>query len=396
MKILVLNCGSSSLKYQLVDMSNETALAKGLVERIGIAGSRLVHEKEGADKVIIEQDIKDHTVAVQMAIDALTHAGHGVIADVKEIGAAGHRVVHGGENFAEAALICDEVKAAIKECSSLAPLHNPANLVGIEVCEKLLGVPQVAVFDTAFHQTMPKKTYLYGLPYEMYDKHKVRRYGFHGTSHKYVSDRAADMLGKPISELKLISCHLGNGASVCAIQGGKVLDTSMGLTPLEGLIMGTRTGDMDPAAVTFIMQKEGLDTSGMDDLMNKKSGVAGVSGISSDFRDLEKASAEGNERARLALDMYDYRVAKYIGAYTAAMNGVDAIIFTAGVGENGADTRKGICQYLGYLGVALDDEKNGKRGKELDISAEGAKTRVLVIPTNEELVIARETLQLTK
>lgn len=394
MKILVLNCGSSSLKYQLVDMANEVALAKGLVERIGIEGSRLVHEKEGMEKVIIQADIPNHNVAVQMAIDALTDAGHGVIADVKEISASGHRVVHGGENFAEAALICDKVKEAIKECAALAPLHNPANLVGIEVCEKLLDVPQVAVFDTAFHQTMPQKTFLYALPYEIYENHKVRRYGFHGTSHKYVSDRAAHMLGKPIGQLKLISCHLGNGASVCAIKEGRVLDTSMGLTPLEGLIMGTRTGDMDPAAVTFVMEKENLDTASMDDLMNKKSGVQGISGISSDFRDLESAAAEGDKRCQLALDMYNYRVAKYIGAYTAAMNGVDAIIFTAGVGENGSTTRKGVSDYLGYLGITLDEEKNSKRGKEMDITTKDSKVRVLVIPTNEELVIARETKSL--
>ncbi|MCL2855027.1 MAG: acetate kinase [Defluviitaleaceae bacterium] len=394
MKILVLNCGSSSLKYQLVDMATETAMAKGLVERIGIEGSQLVHEKDGMDKVKIGAEIPNHTVAVQMAIDALTHAEHGVIADVKEIGAAGHRVVHGGENFADAALITDEVKAAIKECASLAPLHNPANLIGIEVCEKLLGVPQVAVFDTAFHQTMPEHSFLYGLPYELYDKYKVRRYGFHGTSHKYVSDRAAAILGKPIGELKLISCHLGNGASVCAIKYGKSVDTSMGLTPLEGLIMGTRTGDMDPAAVTYIMEKEGLSPTAMEDLMNKKSGVAGVSGLSSDFRDLEDGKANGHKGATLALQMYAYRVAKYIGAYTAAMNGVDAIIFTAGVGENGADTRKDVSEYLGYLGVAIDDEKNGKRGKELDVSTPDAKVRVLVIPTNEELIIARETIGL--
>ncbi|MCL2575375.1 MAG: acetate kinase [Defluviitaleaceae bacterium] len=396
MKILVLNCGSSSLKYQLVDMQTEQALAKGLVERIGIENSRIVHQKGEGEKVTIEQDIPNHQVAVQLAIDALLHTGHGVITDVKEISAAGHRVVHGGENFSQAAIVTDEVKKAIAECSSLAPLHNPANLVGIEACEKILDVKQVVVFDTAFHQTMPEKAFMYALPYGLYEKYKVRRYGFHGTSHKYVSVQAAALLGKPIADLKLISCHLGNGASVCAINAGKCIDTSMGLTPLEGLIMGTRTGDMDPAAVTFVMEKEKLSPAGMDDLMNKTSGVHGVSGVSSDFRDLEQAATDGNERAKLALDMYAYRVAKYIGAYTAAMNGVDAIIFTAGVGENGASTRKDICEYLGYLGVSINDERNGKRGIEIDISADNAKTRVVVIPTNEELTIARETLQLIK
>ncbi|MCL2169255.1 MAG: acetate kinase [Defluviitaleaceae bacterium] len=396
MKILVLNCGSSSLKYQLIDMSTEKSLAKGLVERIGIENSRIVHETDKAGKITMNEDIPNHQVAVGLAIKALTDAEHGVINDVSEIAAAGHRVVHGGENFSKAAIVNDEVKKAIAECSSLAPLHNPANLVGIKACEALLSVPQVVVFDTAFHQTMPEKAFMYALPYGLYEKYKVRRYGFHGTSHKFVSAQAATLLGKPLNELKLISCHLGNGASVCAIKNGECVDTSMGLTPLEGLIMGTRTGDMDPAAVTFVMDKEGLTPTGMDDLMNKSSGVLGISGVSSDFRDLEDARAKGDKRADLALQMYAYRVAKYIGAYTAAMNGVDAVIFTAGVGENGKDTRKEICEYLGYLGVSIDDEKNSQRGKEIDISQPDAKTRVLVIPTNEELVIARETAGLVK
>jgi len=396
MKILVLNCGSSSLKYQLVDMTTEAALAKGLVERIGIENSRIVHETDKAGKVVMEEDIPNHQVAVELAIKALTSPKHGVITDVKEISAAGHRVVHGGENFTAAAIVNEEVKKAIAECSALAPLHNPANLVGIKACEAILDVPQVVVFDTAFHQTMPEKAFMYALPYALYDKYKVRRYGFHGTSHKYVANQAVALLGKPLSQLKLISCHLGNGASVCAIKHGECVDTSMGLTPLEGLIMGTRTGDMDPAAVTFIMEKEKLSPSGMEDLMNKTSGVLGISGVSSDFRDLEKARAEGNAKADLALSMYAYRVAKYIGAYTAAMNGVDGIIFTAGVGENGPNTRKEICDYLAYLGVALDDAKNAKRGEEIDVSVADAKVRVLVIPTNEELTIARETLELVK
>jgi len=397
MKILVLNCGSSSLKYQLIDMSTEAAPAKGLVERIGIAGSRLVHQKEGMDKVTIEADIPNHDVAVKLVIEALMDAGHGVIKDISEIGAAGHRVVHGGEFFTSSAVVTPEVKKAISDCVALAPLHNPANLIGIEACEKLMGAtPQVAVFDTAFHQTMPPKAYLYAIPYGLYEKHKIRKYGFHGTSHYYVTARAAEMLGKPIEQLKLISCHLGNGASVCAVDGGKSVDTSMGLTPLEGLMMGTRCGDMDPAAVAFIMDKEGLTTKQMESLMNKESGVLGVSGVSSDFRDIEDAVAKGHAQATTALDMYHYRVAKYIGSYAASMNGVDAVIFTAGVGENGPETRLAICEYLGYLGVQADEAKNKVRGKEVDFSKDGAKVRSMVVPTNEELVIARDTHALCK
>ena len=392
MKILVLNCGSSSLKYQLIDMTTEAALAKGLVERIGIAGSRLVHQKEGADKVTVEAEIPNHDVAVKLVMEALLHTGHGVISDISEISAAGHRVVHGGEFFTSSAVVTDKVKAAISDCVALAPLHNPANLIGIEACEKLMpNTPQVAVFDTAFHQTMPDKAYLYAIPYGLYEKYKIRKYGFHGTSHNYVTARAAAMLGKPIEQLKLISCHLGNGASVCAVDGGKSVDTSMGLTPLEGLMMGTRSGDMDPAAVAFIMDKDGLTTKQMENLLNKESGVLGISGISSDFRDIEDAVAKGDARAKTALDMFHYRVAKYIGSYAAAMNGVDAVIFTAGIGENGTDTRLAICEYLGYLGVKADADKNNVRGKEVDFSADGAKVRSLAVPTNEELVIARDT-----
>lgn len=396
MKILVLNCGSSSLKYQLIDMQTEVALAKGLVERIGIEGSRIVHEKDGEGKIETNTDIPNHQVAVQLAVDALLDSSHGVIGSVKEISAVGHRVVHGGENFAKAVVVDDKVKQAIEDCIALAPLHNPANLIGIEACEKLLDVPMVVVFDTAFHQTMPDKAFMYALPYELYDKYKIRRYGFHGTSHKYVASRAASMLGKPIHELKLVSCHLGNGASVCAVLNGKCVDTSMGLTPLEGLIMGTRAGDMDPAAVTFVMEKEGLSPAAMEDLLNKASGVLGISGVSSDFRDLEKESSEGHERAALALRMYAYRVAKYVGAYAAAMSGVDAVIFTAGVGENDMHMRKQICEYLGFLGIGIDDDKNSRRGIEIDVSVCDAKVRTLVIPTNEELTIARETLELVR
>ena len=397
MKILVLNCGSSSLKYQLIDMANETALAKGLVERIGIDGSRLEHKRDGGEKTQIVQDIPNHEVAVGLVMEALQHADYGVIKDVSEIKAAGHRVVHGGEHFTKSVIVTDVVKATISECAALAPLHNPANLIGIEACEKLMpGVPQVAVFDTAFHQTMPEKAYLYAIPYGLYEKYKVRKYGFHGTSHKYVAARTAEMLGKPIEQLKIVTCHLGNGASVCAIDGGVSVDTSMGLTPLEGLVMGTRSGDMDPAAVAFIMEKEGLTTKQMENMLNKESGVLALSGVSSDFRDIEDACAQGNERAQMALDVYHYRVARYVGSYAAAMNGLDAVVFTAGVGENGPETREAICSYLGYLGIKVDNEKNAVRGKERDFSAEGSTAHAMVIPTNEELVIARDTLGLCK
>ena len=394
MKILVLNCGSSSLKYQLIDMNSENALAKGLVERIGIEGSRLVHER-GEEKTTVDAEIPNHDIAVKYVIEMLTSSKHGVIRSMDEISAAGHRVVHGGEHFTASAIITPEAKKAIEDCFSLAPLHNPANLTGILACEKLLpNVPQVAVFDTAFHQTMPQKAYLYAIPMSLYDKYKIRRYGFHGTSHKFVSARAAAMLGKSIKDLKLITCHLGNGASVCAIDGGKSVDTSMGMTPLEGLIMGTRSGDIDPAVVSFLMEKEGLTAKDIENILNKESGVLGLSGISSDFRDIEDAASKGNDMAQNAIDAFCYRVAKYVGAYAAAMNGVDAVVFTAGVGENGKVVRAGVCQYLGYLGVHIDASKNDIRGKEADFSDASAKVRALIVPTNEELVIARDTLSL--
>lgn len=396
MKILVINAGSSSLKYQLIDMDNKNVMAKGLCERIGIDGSRLKHTPGGKDTVIIESPMPDHAQAISLVIDALVSKEHGVISSMEEIGAVGHRVVHGGESFSESVVIDEAVKEGIKECIELAPLHNPANLTGIEACEKVMpGVPQVAVFDTAFHQTMPKKAYLYGLPYEYYEKYKVRRYGFHGTSHKYVSARAAEMLGKPLSDLRIITCHLGNGSSIAAIDHGKVVDTSMGLTPLAGVIMGTRCGDIDPAIVTFLMEKEGLDPKAMDGVMNKKSGVLGISGVSSDFRDLDAAASEGNERAKAALDMFYCTVKKFVGSYAAVMGGVDAIVFTAGVGENNGEGRKEIVKGLEYMGVKIDEELNKKRGMDLDISAEGATVRTLVIPTDEEMMIALDTQRLT-
>lgn len=395
MKILVINCGSSSLKYQLIDSSTETVLAKGLCERIGIDGSCLTHQPAGMDKIKTERAMADHTVAVQMVIEALTDKEHGVIASLDEIGAVGHRIVHGGEKFARSVLITDEVLKAIEECSDLAPLHNPANLIGINSCRKIMpGVPQAAVFDTAFHQTMPQKAYLYGLPYEYYEKYKVRRYGFHGTSHDFVSARAAQILGKDRRDLKIIVCHLGNGASISAVKNGESVDTSMGLTPLEGLIMGTRCGDIDPAIVGFIGEKENLSYQQMSDVMNKKSGVLGLSGISSDFRDLGEAAAQGNERAKTTLETYAYRVAKYIGAYAAAMNGVDVIAFTAGVGENNQLVRELTAEYLGFLGTKIDPEKNKVRGEEIVISTPESRVTMIVVPTNEELAIARETLRL--
>ena len=397
MNILVINCGSSSLKYQLINSDSEAVHAKGLCERIGIDGSVLTHTPAGKDKVRIETPMPNHTVAVQLVIDALTNAEHGVIKSLDEIGAVGHRVVHGGEKFASSVVITDEVMKAIEECNDLAPLHNPANLIGINSCKEIMpNVPMVAVFDTAFHQTMPEKAYLYGLPYEYYEKYKVRRYGFHGTSHDYVSNRAAQLLGKKREDLKIIVCHLGNGASVSAVDHGKCVDTSMGLTPLEGLIMGTRSGDMDPAICDFICQKEGLTSAEMNTVLNKKSGVLGMSGVSSDFRDVEAAANEGNHQAAAALDAFYYRVAKYIGAYTAAMNGVDVVAFTAGVGENNIGGRVEICKYLGYLGTEIDLDKNNVRGEERIISKDGSKVTLMAIPTNEELAIARQTLALVK
>ena len=398
MKILVLNCGSSSLKYQLIDMSNEEVLCIGLVERIGIEGSVLKQEKDGVEgKLIVEQPMKNHQDAIKLVLDAVVDPQYGGVKDIKEVEAVGHRVVHGGEKFAGSVLITDEVKAALEECIELAPLHNPANIMGIEACEAILpGVPMVGVFDTAFHQTMPKSSYLYGLPHELYTKYGVRRYGFHGTSHRYVSQRAAAMLGKNIEDCKIITCHLGNGASVAAIDGGKSVDTSMGFTPLEGLIMGTRCGDIDAAILPFLMEKEGLDAKGLSDLMNKKSGVYGMTGISSDFRDIEDAAAQNNELAQVALESYAKKVKKYIGSYAAEMNGVDAVVFTAGVGENGIDMRADIMANMDFLGMKLDEEANKVRGKERVISTEDSKVKILLIPTNEELMIARDTLELVK
>ena len=398
MKILVLNCGSSSLKYQLIDMSNEEVLCVGLVERIGIEGSVLKQEKDGVEgKLIVEQPMKNHQDAIKLVLDAVVDPQYGGVKDIKEVEAVGHRVVHGGEKFAGSVLITDEVKAALEECIELAPLHNPANIMGIEACEAILpGVPMVGVFDTAFHQTMPKSSYLYGLPHELYTKYGVRRYGFHGTSHIYVSQRAAAMLGKNIEDCKIITCHLGNGASVAAIDGGKSVDTSMGFTPLEGLIMGTRCGDIDAAILPFLMEKEGLDAKGLSDLMNKKSGVYGMTGISSDFRDIEDAAAQNNELAQVALESYAKKVKKYIGSYAAEMNGVDAVVFTAGVGENGIDMRADIMANMDFLGMKLDEEANKVRGKERVISTEDSKVKILLIPTNEELMIARDTLELVK
>ncbi len=394
MNILVINCGSSSLKYQVIDSESEEVLAKGLCERIGLDG-RLVYQKAGGEKEVTDADMPSHKQAIQMVLDALVNPNTGVFKSLSEIGAVGHRIVHGGERFAASTILDDEVLKAIEECSDLAPLHNPANLIGVRACQELMpNVPMVGVFDTAFHQTMPEEAYLYGIDYDYYEKYKVRRYGFHGTSHSYVSKRAAEILGKPYGELKTIVCHLGNGASVCAVKNGKSVDTSMGLTPLEGLIMGTRSGDIDPGAMEYLAKKENLDLEGVMNILNKKSGVQGLSHISSDFRDLEAAAAKGDPAGPRALNAFIYRAAKYVGAYAAAMNGVDVICFTAGVGENGPDTRKGICDYLGFLGVVIDDEANKVRGDEKVISTPDSKVTVLCLPTNEELAIARETVAL--
>lgn len=394
MNVLVINCGSSSLKFQLINSESEAVLAKGLCERIGIDG-RLTYQPAGGEKNVSEKAMPTHTEAIQFVIDALTDADTGVVKSLDEIGAVGHRVVHGGEKFAKSVVVTPEVKAAIAECNDLAPLHNPANLIGIEACESLMpSTPQVVVFDTAFHQTMPEKAYMYGLPYEYYEKYKVRRYGFHGTSHSFVSKRVAEIVGKPYNATKTIVCHLGNGASISAVLNGESVDTSMGLTPLEGLVMGTRSGDIDPAIMEFVAKKENLDIAGIMNVLNKKSGVEGISGVSSDFRDLEEAAKAGNKRAELAIDVFAYRVAKYVGAYTAAMNGVDNIVFTAGIGENAGLVRTKVCSYLGYLGITIAEEANGKRGEEIVISTPDSKVKVLVVPTNEELAIARETVAL--
>ena len=397
MKILVINAGSSSLKYQLIDMDTKAVMAKGLCERITIDGSKLNHTPAGGEKVVIESPMPTHAEAIKLVIDALVDKNHGVIESMDEIGAVGHRVVHGGESFSGSVVITAEVKKAIEECIELAPLHNPANLIGIEACENVMpSVPQVAVFDTAFHQTMPEEAYLYGIPYEYYEKYKIRRYGFHGTSHNYVSGKAAELLGKDIKDINIITCHLGNGSSVAAIKGGKVIDTTMGLTPLAGILMGTRSGDIDPAIVTFLMEKEGLGIEEINAVLNKKSGVFGVSGVSSDFRDLTAAAESGNKRAEAALKMFCYGIKKDIGGYAAAMGGVDAIVFTAGVGENDCDTRKGIVEGLEFLGVKIDEQKNKLRGQAIDVSLEDATVRTLVIPTDEEMMIAIETERLTK
>ena len=397
MNVLVINCGSSSLKFQLINSDTEEVLAKGLCERIGIDG-RLTYQPAGGEKEKTDLAMPTHEEAIQYVINALTNEKTGVVKSLDEIGAVGHRVVHGGEKFASSAIITEEMKKAVEECNELAPLHNPANLIGIAACEKLMpGTPMVGVFDTAFHQTMPQKAYMYGLPYEYYEKYKVRRYGFHGTSHSFVSKRAAEILGVPYDQTKTIVCHLGNGSSVSAVLNGKSVDTSMGLTPLEGLVMGTRSGDIDPAILEFIAKKENLDIDGLMDVVNKKSGVYGLSGnLSSDFRDLWDAADAGNEKAKVALEVFSYRVAKYVGAYVAAMNGVDNIVFTAGIGENDHGVRELVLGYLGYLGIEIDEEANNTRGQEIMISKPGSKVNVLVIPTNEELAIARETVALLK
>ena len=394
MNVLVINCGSSSLKYQLINSDTEDVLAKGLCERIGIDG-RLVYQKAGCDKEITEAAMPTHKEAIQMVLDALVNDKTGAIKSLSEVNAVGHRIVHGGEKFASSVVITDEVLEAVAQCNDLAPLHNPANLIGINACKELMpGVPMVAVFDTAFHQTMPEKAYLYGLPYEYYENYKVRRYGFHGTSHSFVSKETARFLGMDLENSKIIVCHLGNGASISAVKDGKCVDTSMGLTPLEGLVMGTRSGDIDPAIMEYIAKKENLDIAGVMNVLNKKSGLEGISGLSSDFRDLTAGAKEGNKRAIAAIEVFCYRVAKYVGSYVAAMNGVDAIVFTAGIGENVGLVREKVCSYLGYLGITLDAEANAKSGDDCVISAADSKVKVAVIPTNEELAICRETVAL--
>jgi len=395
MNILVINCGSSSLKYQLIDMKTEEALATGLVERIGIEGSILTQKANG-EKYIVEEAMKDHQDAIKLVLSALVDKDHGVIKSMDEIEAVGHRVVHGGEKYAASVVIDADVMKQLEECAKLAPLHNPPNIIGINACKALMpNTPMVGVFDTAFHQTMPEKAYLYALPYELYKDHHIRKYGFHGTSHKYVSMKAAEAMGKDIKELKIVNCHLGNGASVSAVKNGESVDTSMGFTPLQGLVMGTRTGDMDPAVVTYLIKELGYSASEVDDILNKKSGVLGVSGVSSDFRDVEDAAWNKKEhRSNIALDMFVYRVKQYIGSYAAIMGGVDAIVFTAGVGENSVEMRESILEGFDFLGVDFDKEKNKVRGKLAEITKEGSKVKAFVIPTNEELMIAKDTLAL--
>lgn len=395
MKVLVINCGSSSLKYQLFDMTDESVLAKGLVERIGLPGSILIH-RPGEAKVEIKDEIEDHAKAISLVLGALTDKEHGVVKSLDEITCIGHRVVHGGEAFSGSVAITPAVMQALEANIELAPLHNPPNIMGINACMELMPkTPQVGVFDTAFHQTMPAEAFIYALPYEYYEKYKVRRYGFHGTSHRFVTERAVEMLGKPMAETKIVTCHLGNGASITAVEGGKSIDTSMGLTPLEGVAMGTRSGDIDPAIMEFIMNKEKISIAQMSNILNKKSGVLGISGVSSDFRDIEGAAEKGNYRAQLALDRFAYVVKKYIGSYIAALDGVDAIVFTAGLGENSASMRTKVCSGLSFLGIEIDEEKNKIRGQEMEITTPGSKTKVFVIPTNEELMIARDTAEIT-
>ena len=396
MNVLVINCGSSSLKYQLIDSDTEAVLAKGLCERIGIDG-RLVYQKAGNDKEITEASMPTHKEAIQMVLEALTNEKTGAIKSLAEVNAIGHRIVHGGEKFASSAIITDEMIKAVEECNDLAPLHNPANLIGIRVCSELMpNVPQVGVFDTAFHQTMPAKAYLYGLPIEYYKNYKVRRYGFHGTSHSFVSKRAVEFLGLDKDNSKVIVCHLGNGSSISAVQNGKCVDTTMGLTPLEGVVMGTRSGSIDPAIVEYIAKKENLDLAGVMNVLNKKSGLQGMSGVSSDMRDLRVAASEGNEDAKNAIEVLCYGIAKYVGGYVAAMNGVDAIVFTAGIGENVGMIREKVCSYLGFLGVTIDAKANEAMGEEVVISGADSKVKVAVIPTNEELAICRDTVALVK
>lgn len=395
MNILVINCGSSSLKYQLIDMDRKEVLAKGLAERIGIEGGRVKYEATGKDEIVIEEMLADHKAALKIVLDSLKHEEYGAVKSLDEIDAVGHRVVHGGEAFAESVIIDEKVMQAINDNVEIAPLHNPPNIIGIEACKEIMGdVPMVAVFDTAFHQSIPELNYIYALPYEYYENYKVRRYGFHGTSHQYITERAAEMLGKSLNEVNLITCHLGNGSSISAVKGGKCFDTSMGFTPLEGLAMGTRSGDLDPAIIPFIMDKEKLSTEEMSNVLNKKSGVLGVSGVSSDFRDLEEAAEKGNHRAQLALDIFENRVRKYIGAYLTEMDHCDGIIFTAGVGENSITTRERVVDGLKSLGVEIDKEKNNMRGKEAVVSTDASSIPVLVIPTNEELKIAMEAAKL--
>lgn len=395
MNILVLNCGSSSLKYQLIDSDDEKVLAKGLCERIGIDGSKLKQENHNGIETTLLEDMPTHTVAVSLLISSLLDPENGVITDVTEIHAVGHRIVHGGEFFAQSVVIDDEVIKAIEDCIELAPLHNPANLIGIKSCKELMpNVSQVAVFDTAFHQTMPEKSFLYGIPYEYYKKYKIRKYGFHGTSHKFVSEEAAKLMDKPLDELKMVTCHLGNGGSLCAVRYGISIDTSMGFTPLDGLVMGTRSGSIDPAVILYLQEKENLSVADMNRILNKESGVLGLSGVSSDFRDIEAATATGNDRATAALDIFNYKVAKNIGEYIVALKGCDAIVFTAGLGENSATTRQIICDYLRFLDIEIDSYANSVRGQSIEITKKTSKVKVFVVPTNEELVIARDTKHL--